>query len=169
MEKLEIRVETKVDADNGKLSMQDVLDKNPTTCTDIIVCIHEDMTTEHKSAVSFTAKTPEGKYVSFHITENNMDGLMAAFRGAKERFASEKAAADSITGEEENMDGMSSREILIATGVKTLAVEYPTITKENILTEFKEQFRILLDEVMKAYEVDEEFKKLYRETGGEIK
>jgi len=167
MEGLEIRIETKEDAEKGKLAFADLKGKTVVTGKKMVVGIQQDMTAEHKSAVNVVIELPDGTFVAYALTENLFDGLVSAFKGATDRFAegkSENKEPDVSVAE----PIQSGREILIATGVQTLKVEYPEITEETLLTTYKDDFKSLLNEVMKAYEVDEDFKKLYREVGGII-
>lgn len=87
MNTVAIKIQTKEDALEQAAVMPEILGAPIVTANDMTVCIMEDMTQSRKCGVQFVLHHPDGTYSTYLITEGNMDSIVAAYNGAKERFA----------------------------------------------------------------------------------
>lgn len=91
MENLNIRIQTLEDSKKERMAMPELKDKSFHKVNGMTVCIMEDMTSEHKSGISFVLENSDGTYSSHLVTENLMNGLISAYNGAIKRFEELKA------------------------------------------------------------------------------
>lgn len=87
MNQLKIKIQTLEDANEVKSVMPELQNKDAITTKEMTVCILEDMTKEHQAGISFVHHHANGTHSAYMITENNMDALIGAYNGAKQRFA----------------------------------------------------------------------------------
>lgn len=86
MNTVTIKIQSLEDAAEQFQIMPEVNTKNSETGEHLTVCIMEDMTENHQSAVSFVIKKQDGTYVVYMITENLMNGIIDSYKGALQRF-----------------------------------------------------------------------------------
>lgn len=86
---LRILIQSVEDSENRtKPVMPECTMKNTTLCSNMSVTIMEDMTTQNKAGVSVVIQAPDGHYYTAFLTEEIMNGLVSAYKGAIERFNS---------------------------------------------------------------------------------
>ena len=81
-----IKMQSVEDAAEQFKVMPELNSKNSETGEHLTVCIMEDMTVNHKAGISFVIHKTDGTYTVANITENLMNGLISAYKGALQRF-----------------------------------------------------------------------------------
>ncbi len=91
MENLNIVIQTLEDSKKEISAIPELKGKTFHKVNGMTVCIMEDMTNKNKCGISFVLENSDGTYSSHLVTENLMNGLISAYKGALQRFEMLKA------------------------------------------------------------------------------